>query len=144
MAKRMGEDVWGHTPGGPSRLLTRLVEEDLGGSLGADFDGLRRLEGWLVSRQVGPIRWIRPLLFQALCDYVGVAAQAVLRARVAWGECVPDESGLAPPPLFRVMRGGQPVHIPVGLHVVRWCVMPLREGEAVPSLAEWVVDEFGD
>jgi hypothetical protein len=41
-------------------------------SLHADARGLRTLEMLLVSQQAGAIRWIPPMLFQALCDIIGL------------------------------------------------------------------------
>ena len=33
------------------------------------------------------------------------------------------------------------VHIPIGLHILRWWVMPLKAGETPASLVEWVEDQ---
>jgi hypothetical protein len=62
---------------------------------------------------------------------------------VEWGvsEIDPD-TGVAPPPLLRVHRDGDAFHVPVGEHVLRWCVMPARVGEDIPSLGAWAEHEF--
>ena len=31
----------------------------------------------------------------------------------------------------------------LGLHLLRWCIMPLQPGEVVPPLSDWVLDQFG-
>ena len=33
-----------------------------------------------------------------------------------------------------------PVHIPIGRHVLEWCVMPTSPGEEIPSLADWLAE----
>lgn len=143
MVDRMGEDVWGNTPGGPSRLLATYLKEEVGEAFQPDLDGLDRMEFLLVPRETGVIRWIQPLLFQALCDFVGVVLRTALDVETAWAICEPEEDGLIPPPLFRLRRGGQVTHLPIGPHVLRWCIMPLFEGEDVPPLSSWLRDEFG-
>jgi len=150
MSARMQDDVWGATPGGPSKLLANYIERMFRETIAPDLDGLSTLELLLVQRErdevsdMGPIRWIPPLLFQALADFVGVVATTVFGARVQWAVCEQDALGLYPPPHFRVdVPGGQSYYLPVGLHLVRWCMMPLRAGEDVPTLAEWLADQFG-
>jgi hypothetical protein len=34
------------------------------------------------------------------------------------------------------------IHIPIGLHLVQWCLLPLQPGEEAASLADWVADQF--
>jgi hypothetical protein len=38
-------------------------------------------------------------------------------------------------------KGGTYV-VPIGHHLVRWCVMPLEAGEAIPPLSAWLRDQF--
>ncbi|TVQ96358.1 MAG: hypothetical protein EA398_16085 [Deltaproteobacteria bacterium] len=143
MAERMGDDVWGATPGGPSKLLSLYLREEVGESIEPTPGGLDRMEFLLVSRSVGVVRWMPPLLFQALCDFIGVVLSASMGVQTSWALCEPEEDGLIPPPLFRVVRAGRMAHLPIGPHVLRWCMMPLLEGEEVPLLSEWLRDEFG-
>ena len=63
--------------------------------------------------------------------------------RVEWAPSEPDELGLTPPPLVRAYLDDAWVHIPLGLHLLRWCIMPLQPGEVVPPLSDWVLDQFG-
>lgn len=143
MAERMGDDVWGRTPGGPSRLLATYLQKETGESFEPTLDGLDRMEFLLVSREPGAVRWIPPLIFQALCDFVGVVLKAALEVDTAWALCEPEEDGLIPPPLFRLRHHGQTTHLPIGPHLLRWCMMPIAPGEEVPPLSAWLCDEFG-
>lgn len=149
------DDVWGADPGAPFRRLAealpRRVGEPSSNGDGAtdgpldpdDLATIDRLESALVPRDPGVVRWIPPLVFQALCDAVGVVASRALGARVDWGVSAPDEdTGLAPPPVFRITGGEGERYLPIALELLRWCVMPLAEGEAPPTLSEWLADAF--
>jgi hypothetical protein len=85
-----------------------------------------------------------PLVFQAVCDFIPVAATTIYDAQVGWAESEDLGNGFAHPPLIRVGEGNDAAHIPVGHHVLRWWMMPLATGEDVPTLADWVRDQFGD
>jgi hypothetical protein len=140
--------AWGKHPGQLARTAADWLATQ------ADFEGvaptregIERLESLLVHREPGCLRWIEPLAFQALCDLVAVLAassttQAGQRLGVEWGVCEPDADGLAPPPVLRVTRDGETFHVPLGEHVLRWCVMPVRANEDVPSLGAWAEHEF--
>ena len=52
-------------------------------SLRADARGRRTLEMLLVSQQAGAIRGIPPLLFQALCDIIGLLGQTLFDRHIA-------------------------------------------------------------
>jgi hypothetical protein len=107
--------------------------------------GIERLEQVVVQRSAGVIRWIDPLLFQALCDLLAVAASGTYGRQVEWGVCEPDEeTKLAPPPLIRVAGKRDSFHVPLGEHVLRWCVMPSAHGEEIPSLGAWAEHEFNE
>jgi hypothetical protein len=142
MADRLGRDVWGATPGGPSKLFATLAEPRFNVRLGPNLDGLRAFEMLAVQSQPGPIRWIPPLVFQALCDFVGVVLGLHFGIAVEWALSEPGPSGLAPPPLLRLHRDGRVTHLAIGVHILRWCVMPIQPDEAIPSLAEWLESEF--
>jgi hypothetical protein len=43
----------------------------------------------LVSQQAGAIRWIPPMLFQALCDFIGVIGQTLFDRDIAWASASP-------------------------------------------------------
>jgi hypothetical protein len=143
LAAETGEELWGEQPGAPFRRLAQLMESAGLGRPNADPAGLHALEAAIVQREAGVIRWIPPLVFQALCDAVAVVASVHHGAPVQWACCEPGPDDLASPPLLRAARDGSHVHIPVGLALLRWCIMPLKEGESPDTLAAWVADQFG-
>ena len=129
------EAIFGVTPG----ALARQV----GASLGVNPADLDAMGAALVPDARERVRWVEPMLFQALCDAAGVHAARALKLPVQWAVSEPDEEGMAPPPLLRARGKAGDVHVPVGMELLRWCVMPLREGESVPTLGEWCRDRFG-
>lgn len=139
---------WGKHPGQLARTAAYWLATQ------ADFDGvaptragIERLESLLVHQTPNCLRWIEPLAFQALCDLVAVLAASAVSANgqrlgVEWGVCEPDAEGVAPPPVLRVTRDGESFHVPLGEHILRWCVMPVRPNEDVPTLGAWAEHEF--
>ena len=134
---------FGVRPGALYAHLAALTPQHLGLTLTPTCEGLAALEHELMSLAPGPIRLIPPAIFQALCDFVAVIAAREFQRRVEWAPSDPDELGLCPPPLVRAHLDGAWVHIPLGLHLLRWCVMPVQPGEVVPPLCDWVLDQFG-
>lgn len=141
MTDRYG-GVWGEQPGWPSRLLAELLQRFFSEKIEPTVDGLQTAELVLVQRQTGVIRWLRPLLWQALCDLVGVVTASAFGEPVQWAVCTPEPGGFVPPPLFRIEGPSEATHVPIGLHVLRWCVMPLQPGEDVPPLAQWIESQY--
>lgn len=143
---RTGDEVWGAEPGAPAaRLLSVLATQfpDISGSTPApNTTTLRDLEPRLFTEASGCVRWLPPLLFQALCDLAAVAAVRELGQKVDWAECAPGDDGLCPPPLLRATAAAGAVHIPIGLELLRWCVMPRGEAEQVAPFGDRVVDLF--
>jgi hypothetical protein len=83
-------------------------------------------------------------VFQALCDSVAVVAARALGKSIQWAESVSEEDDdFFPPPLVRAKLSDGWTHVPVGLHLLRWCVMPLRPNERAESIVEWTVFQFG-
>lgn len=137
------KEAWGVKPG----LLARSAADALSalGHAGVEPSqrGIERLEQVVLAREPRTIRWIDPLLFQALCDLVAVRGASSPSISVQWGVCEPDEeTQLAPPPVLRVERDGDSFHVPLGEHVLRWCVMPAGPSEDIPSLGAWAEHEF--
>ncbi len=150
-AARLHQALIEHGPEGPfgrePGKLARTAADWLAAQ--ADFDGvaptragIEALESLVVARGAGVLRWIEPLVFQALCDLVAVHAASQPHLHVEWGVSEPDEHGIAPPPVLRVTRDDETFHVPLGEHVLRWCVMPLRMGEDAPTLGAWAEHEF--
>jgi hypothetical protein len=134
---------WGKSPG----LIARTAADWLASQAGFDGvepsrTGIERLESLLVHRAEHAVRWIEPISFQALCDLVAVYAASRGHLGVEWGVCEPDVDGVAPPPVLRVTRDGDTFHVPLGEHVLRWCIMPARAREDIPSLGAWAEHEF--
>ena len=135
------DEAWGQSPGAPAARLASAIAGGDGDGPSLDLDGLRAVEDAIVQRDPGPVRFIPPLVFQALCDHVALAMRR-RGVEVEWAECAPDDSGIAPPPLVRVRTGGAYAHVPLALEVLRWCVMPIQPGETIPPLADWVAHAF--
>jgi len=143
LRQRLGDEVFGTRPGALYAHLAALAPQHLGITLTPTCEGLGTLEHELMSMAPGPIRFIPPAIFQAVCDFVAVIAAREFQRRVEWAPSEADELGLCPPPLVRAYLDDAWVHIPLGLHILRWCVMPVQPGEVVPPLADWVLDQFG-
>ncbi len=143
MADQMGDEVWGLDPGGPARLLAAHLRQMFDEAIEPTLDGVRTVESLLVSKTSGVVRWLPTLVFQALCDLLPVVASIEICARIGWAESHRLSNGFMHPPLIQVddPREG-PIHIPIGQHVLRWCIMPISPGEEVPSLADWIDDQF--
>jgi hypothetical protein len=145
LRERLGDEVFGARPGALFAHLAKLAPEHLSLSapLEPSCDSLGAFEHALVTLRRGSIRYIPPAVFQALCDFVAVIAAREFGRRVEWAPSEPDDLGLSPPPLVRAYLDDAWVHIPLGLHILRWCIMPLQPGEVVPLLSDWVLDQFG-
>ncbi len=136
---------WGTEPGALARRLAVILNELGCSGVEPTRAGIERLESVLVQDTPHVIRWIDPLCFQALCDLVAVAAHNTWGANVEWAVCEPDaDTRLAPPPLIRVYkhRDRSSGHVPLGEHILRWCMMPRRAGEDIPTLGAWAEHEF--
>jgi len=134
MLESLGDEVWGETPGGMSKLLARELEDRLGADIGPAPEGLETMTSIVFPDAPGAIRWVHPILFQALCDFVGVVLHASFGVRVQWGLCERDERGLVPPPMFRDPETQQT--LPIGRALVDWCVSPTPEDEPGSDVAE--------
>ena len=133
--------VFGEQPGALARVLAEGLASHA--TIEPTRAGIEAVESALVQRDPYVVRFMPPLAFQGLCDLIAVAAHNTWGREVEWGVCEPDEeSGLAPPPVLRVTRDGESFHVPLGEHVLRWCVMPLSPGEDVPTLGAWAEHEF--
>lgn len=143
LVSALGEEDWGSDPGRPSKLLAEALASRGVLGLVPDLASLDVLEAALVSRETGVIRWMSPMAFQGLCDFIGVVIQQLYEVDVLWAVCEEDSFGMCPPPLLRVAwPDGRVEHLPLGLLVLRWCVMPIGSEEDVPPLSAWIEGEF--
>lgn len=142
---KLAGTVWGAEPGALARTLAQELHALGYSGVEPTRAGIERAEAVLIPDVAGAIRWLDPLCFQALCDLVAVAAHNTWGANVEWAVCEPDpDTGLAPPPLVRVYKhtDRSSGHVPLGEHVLRWCMMPKQAGEDIPTLGAWAEHEF--
>lgn len=138
----VGDQMFGQRPGALYQAAVKaFAAEEL--ALTPDLEGLDTFELAAGSVEPGVLRWYEPVTFQALCDTVAVVAAKEFGRAVQWAEAELDELGLPTAPLIRAELEDGAVHIPLGAHLMRWCVMPIQSGETVPPLSEWVLDQFG-
>ena len=136
MLDKLGSEAWGQTPGAMSRHAARELEAEFDIEIALGSEGLRTMASYLTTDAKSAIRWTAPVFFQAICDFVGVVLHGKYGIRVQWGVCEPDPRGVVPPPMFRQPGSGTDGTIPIGAHVLDWCVMPVAEGGDVPDLAD--------
>lgn len=137
-------EIWGRKPGAFHRALSAAFVAEGEAPLPTTVEALDRIEGAVGQLVPGRIRFVPPLVFQALADTVAVIAATEFRRKVDWAESDEDENGLPSPPLFRAKLSDGLVHIPIGEHLLRWSLMPLAPHEVPPGLSEWATDQFGD
>ncbi len=136
LAVRLGADIWGAKPGTPSHEMASLLERHFSVSIQPDDAGLHTLDMLMVDRATHTIRWVEPMLFQGICDFVGVVWSARDK-QVRWGACESDNRGGHYPPLLRVGASGGPRDIAVGLALLRAAVMPIQSEDQAPRLEQW-------
>lgn len=138
---RLEGQLWGEEPGMPSRALAQLLESSLGAHIAPDLEGLSTMEMFVIQRQGAGVRWTAPLLFQGLCDLVGILLQARFKMKVEWALCEPTPAGLHAPPLLRVtpQRSGpqRASLLPIGQLLLRRAIMPTQDAYQ-PSLVPWL------
>jgi len=143
LSDAIGADAFGAEPGALARTLIghlRLALPDLA----ADFAGLDAIEAAVFTSAPGVVRGVSPAAFAALADLVGVCLTRELGLDVAWAVSEAREDGVSEPALLRVGAPGvEGVHFPVGLELLRRCVMPRSAGEDIPSLSDWLRHGFG-
>ncbi len=137
--------AFGVAPGALARELCGWLESNGYPGVAPTRAGIERLEALVTHTRPFVIRWIEPVIFQALCDLVAVAALTTWNQGVEWGVCETDPDTLVtPPPVIKINKERESFHVPLGEHVLRWCIMPTRVGEDVPSLGAWAEHEFSD
>lgn len=130
---------WGEHPGAFYGVLRRILSD--AGALRLDpkpsLEEFEKVETLLVTQDPHILRWMPPLTFQAFCDGLATLAASALGTRVEWALAEDDT-----PPLLRWHRASEEVFVPLGLQVLRWCIMPLRAGERAESILHWLKYQF--
>ncbi len=142
MYERMDDALWGEQPGGPSKLFAGLVRNLLGAHVGPNREGLSTMELLLVQDSEVHVRWMPPLLFQALCDFVGILLRTMFRVEVEWA--VSEElGGVWSVPQLSVRHGEKRMIFPVGDWLLGCCVLSVKgKLSLVESLENWYADEL--
>ncbi|MGM0559160.1 MAG: hypothetical protein ACQEVA_22435, partial [Myxococcota bacterium] len=69
LRRTLRDEVWGERPGGPSKALAEKFRQHFNTTVAPTPDGLDSFELFLVQEGGEYVRWMRPLLFQGLCDF---------------------------------------------------------------------------
>lgn len=137
------EEPWGARPGVPAARLAKAFTEVGLEAPEPTWDGLSHVERAVVADRDGVVRFVPPMILQALADLVGVVVVRETKTDVDWALCEPDDHGVAPPPLLRFTLDGGHVHVPVALELLRRLVIPRQPGEDIPPLGDWAKSVFG-
>lgn len=139
LRERLSGTVWGEEPGRPSRALAELCRQHFNTTITPGLEGLDSLELFFAQEPGAQVRWMRPLFWQALCDFVGVLCQAHYGYQVQWAVCEPEPSGFVPPPLLRLRRGPEGRQLAVGARMVDWAMAAKAgAGSIRAGLDAWV------
>ncbi len=136
LAQRYDSRLWGAYPGEPSHALASILERELHYQIKPDMESLQKLDMLIVEREPNRFRWIEPMIFQGLCDFMGIILMANKRARVQWGLCESDQHGGHFPPLFRLSGKGGARDVEVGRELLKHAVMPRLDGDQ-ELLSQW-------
>lgn len=123
---KLGSQMWGERPGQVSKQLYDELRREVQLMVTPDEAGLAIFEDFLVE-QAERALWVpHPVIFQALCDFIGVILQARGDREVQWAPSVIDETtGLADAPLLRArQRQGTWRMLPVGRDIVSRVIVP--------------------
>ncbi len=137
IAVRHDARLWGAYPGEPSHTMASVLERTLKRSIEPTMESLHELDVLLIERRPGVIRWIEPMVFQGLCDFMGIVLMANQRARVQWGVCESDNHGGHLPPVFRLSGRGGARDVEVGRALLRHAVMPRMDAPELEMLTAW-------
>ena len=134
--RQLRGEVWGGKPGLFSKVFCDALRGGIQVNITPNRAGLALLEDLLVEEKEG-IYWLEGMVFQSLCDFLGVVLMSQGDVELQWSLCAVEErTGLAPPPLLRVRsRGGAWKLESVGLDVVRALAVPWREKGTRPLAA---------
>lgn len=138
-------EVWGEKPGLFSKAFCDALRQEVQVEIPPNESGLATFSDLVVEESEG-ITWVEPMVFQALADFLGVVLQHRADVEVQWSLCEVDEqTGLAPPPLFRVRRRQRRWQVvPIGLKLVDQISLPRgeQEGRGVVRLYREILDSL--
>lgn len=142
LAERLGAEPFGERPGRLAAILGSSLEVD---DRDDPLTRLDALERRLFLDAPDVVRGLLPVVMPALSDLVGVALARGLGLEVGWAVSERDPDGFWSPPLLQVGREGEaPILFHVALELLRRCVMPKAEGEAIAPLSAWLRGAFVD
>lgn len=137
IAERHDARLWGAYPGEPSHLMASVLERLLKHSLSPTVESLHELDMLLIDRDTHTVRWMEPMIFQGLCDFMGIVLMANKKARVQWGMCESDNHGGHLPPVLRLAGRGGARDVEIGRELLRHAVMPRDAEPELPMLTAW-------
>ncbi len=120
--------AWGDQPGRHSKTLAEQLHKQYRVGIAPDLESLEHVDLLLVDHAERRVRWLPPMIFQGICDFMAVVAHAATPAQVQWGVSKTDENGWTSPPLIRVNGRNQTAEIPIARRVLQWCIMPQKTG----------------
>ncbi len=138
VADALSREVWGARPGMMSKLMVDALSREMSIDVTPTLDGLNTLDMLLVDRVEGRFRWMPPMGFQGLCDFIGVVMMAELGQQVQWGMCSPTGHDMFLPPLLRLKHRRTHRDLEVGRELVRLCISPLPEDSDTVQLKDWL------
>lgn len=127
MRQELGDLSWGEDPGVYSKALAEQIQARFNVGITPTLDGLEKMDLFLVEHAERSIRWIPPMVFQGLCDFVAVVAHASGSTQVQWAVSE-TTNGWTSPPAIRVRGAGGTADIPIGRRLLQWAVMPQSKG----------------
>ena len=137
-----GPRVWGQMPGVPSKLMAHELQKHISLQLAPTLDALHELDMVLIERKAGTLRWMPPMIFQALCDFIGIVASAELGKNIQWGVCEPDRYGGYYEPSLRMVTPKGPKDIEIGLALYDVVAAAVEDESSIPLLRQWVPTLF--
>ncbi len=139
VAEALHKEVWGARPGMLSKVMVDALSKELSISVEPTLEGLKTLDMLLVDRVEGCLRWMPPMVFQGLCDFIGVVMMAEMGQQVQWGMCGPAGHDMFLPPLLRIgnnRKGHRDLE--VGRELIRLCISPIPPGSETIQLKDWL------
>lgn len=123
LRERVGSLAWGEEPGAYSKHLAELLQTQFSIGITPTLDGLEKMDLLLVDHAERRVRWLPPVVFQGLCDFLAVVAHASATLTIQWGVSE-TRDGWTTPPVIRAGDADRATEIPIGRRLLQWSVMP--------------------